>query len=371
MQDHLDDSFTRGSSESCISIFSLIIVRNMLDMLCHILIFPHVMFTKSDSINVVASAKINLFLEILGERDNGYHDLRSVVMPISLHDYLIIEKTDGVIESFLTDDSTVCCDALLELDSEDNLTNEAARALKKAVGYSGGATIAITKHIPIGGGLGGGSADAAAVLRGLNKLWGINLPEKELAEIGATVGCDVPALVYNRMVLMEGVGEKITPLNDSDGTKNDFDDDLGCVEVPAVWLVLLNPGFSVSTQDIFSRCNSSLTSNEISYKSMVCSLRGGRVEDVADSLFNGLEAVVFKKYPQIELMVDALSSAGSLGALLSGSGASVFGLALNEAHANQIARDVQVEMGRSVWSEVVRILPDSVMVAQGPLTALV
>ncbi len=325
------------------------------------------MFTKSDSINVVASAKINLFLEILDERDDGYHNLRSVVMPISLHDELRIEKTDGIIDSFVADGATVCCDLLLKSDSQNNLTTRAALALKNAVGYDGGARITISKHIPIGGGLGGGSADAAAVLRGLNELWGINLPENELAAIGAGVGCDIPALVYNRMVLMEGVGEEITPLDDVYLAKDGF----GAGAVPDVWMVVVNPGFCVSTEDIFSRCNSCLTSDTISFKSMICSLWGGKVEDVAESLFNGLEAVVFKKYPQIELIADALKTAGSIGALLSGSGASVFGLALNEAHANQIADNLQTEMGASIWSKVVRILPDSVMVAQGPLTALV
>ena len=343
----------------------------MLDIWWCLLIFPPVMFTKSDSIHVVASAKINLFLEILDERDTGYHNLRSVVMPISLYDDLKIEQTDGVIESFVADGATVCCDLLLESDSEKNLTTKAAVALKKAVGYDGGAHVTISKHIPIGGGLGGGSADAAAVLRGLNELWQLNLPESELAAIGATVGCDIPALVYNRMVLMEGVGEIITPLDDVKLKENDLDDSFCIGSVLSVWLVLVNPGFCVSTQDIFARCNSSLTSKVISYKSMICSLRGEKVEDVAEALFNGLEAIVFKKYPQIELIADTLKAAGSIGALLSGSGASVFGLALNEAHANQIAEHVQAELGESVWSKVVRILPDSVMVAQGPLTALV
>lgn len=329
------------------------------------------MFTKSDSINIVASAKINLFLEILDKRDNGYHNLRSVVTPISLQDELVITKTSDVIDSCFSDNSSICCDLLVNADPQDDLTTRAALAFKNVVGYSGGAHITISKHIPIGGGMGGGSADAAAVLRGLNELWDINLPENELAEIGASVGCDIPALVYNRMVLMEGVGEKITPLVEVDVSEYSISESFSNASFFPVWLVIINPGFCVSTQDIFSRCNSCLTSDSISYKSMICSLRGGKVEDVANTLFNGLEAVVFKKYPQIELIADVLKTAGSIGTLLSGSGASVFGMALNEAHANQIAKDVQAEMGVSVWSKVVEILPDSVMVAQGPLTALV
>ncbi len=329
------------------------------------------MFTESDKINVVASAKINLFLEILDERDNGYHNLRSIVVPISLYDELEITKTSGVIDSFVAEGASVCCSMLLKSDSQDNLTTRAAVALKNATGYDGGAHITISKHIPIGGGLGGGSADAAAVLRGLNELWNINLSENELAEVGASVGCDIPALVYNRTVLMEGVGEIITPLNDVSLTESNLDNEFGVGSIESVWMVLINPGFCVSTQDIFSRCNSCLTSELISYKSMLCSLRGGRIEDIAESLFNGLESIVFRKYPQIELIADVLKTAGSMGTLLSGSGASVFGLALNEVHANQIAEKVQSELGASVWNKVVRILPDSVMVAQGPLTALV
>ncbi len=342
--------------------------------MCVVLIFPRVMFAKSDRIDVLASAKVNLFLEVVGVRDNGYHELRSVVAPVSLFDEVTIENADDEIKSFLDADATVCCDELVETGSYDNLTSKAARALKNAVGYKGGARITVKKNIPIGGGMGGGSADAAAVLRGLNDLWQLGLSEVELAEIGFQVGCDVPALVFNRMVLMEGVGEKITPLSELD-----FEFDSFCMEDGEIaenngllWLVLVNPCFSVSTKDIFSRYNNScLTSDEMFYKHLVCSLRRGSVNEIGSALFNGLAETVFRKYPQIEMLCEALDGAGALGTLVSGSGASVFGLAANEMDAWRIEREICEKFGTSVWSRVVSTLPDSVTAAQGPLTALV
>ena len=322
------------------------------------MIFPRVMFGNPDSRAVLASAKINLFLEILGERDDGYHDLRSIMVPVSLHDELTLENTDGVIESCLLEGSSVCCAALVQQDPRQNLATRAALGLKAATGHAGGARIAIRKHIPVGGGLGGGSADAAAVLLGLNDLWGTDLDCAALSALGAQIGCDVPALVHGGLVLVQGLGERVSPLVDTGRAENE-----------GIWLVLVNPGFSVSTQDVYRRCRVPLTSVNGFYTSMVCSLRDGDVEGVARSLFNGLEATVFGKYPEIELIAGALRSAGSPGALLSGSGASVFGLARSEAHADSIRDAVQADLGPSLWSKVVRLLPDGVMVAHGPLEA--
>ena len=151
---------------------------------------------------VEANAKVNFTLEVFGKRADGYHALRSVVMPISLSDTLDIEETDN---GEITSDTGY----------DDDLCVKAARILRSSVSSlpsSIGAAIHVTKRIPAGGGLGGGSADAAAVLRALNELWKVGLSREELAEVGAQVGSDVPSLVMGCPVIMEGRGEKVTPL---------------------------------------------------------------------------------------------------------------------------------------------------------------
>jgi 4-diphosphocytidyl-2-C-methyl-D-erythritol kinase len=171
------------------------------------------MFGGADTLEVDTPAKINLYLEILGRRSNGYHDLRSVVVPISLYDTLRIERTTEGVQTVVEDAAEAGGVTQGGVpDSRDNLTTRAALALKEATGYGGGAVIHLWKRIPVGGGLGGGSSDAGAVLRGLNRLWRTGLAREELMQIGARLGCDVPLFVHGGALLMEGLGERITPL---------------------------------------------------------------------------------------------------------------------------------------------------------------
>ena len=311
-----------------------------------------------------APAKINLFLEVLGRRPSGYHDLRSVLMPVSLCDTLVIEPSaDGDIAVDLCPDSSVDLDPLRNGTNGENLVVRAARGLRDLTGYPGGARVTLTKHIPIGGGLGGGSSDAAVTLRGLNELWGTGVPLDELAALGAGIGCDVPALVHAKAALIEGLGERVTRLVDAPAGGGDNG------EMPPLWLVLVNPRFSVSTADVYARCRAPLTSGGPSATNLICSLRGGDVAGVASNLFNGLQATVFDKYPLIEMLARTLSEAGAAGVLLSGSGASVFGVAHDERHARELVERVGTAFGAAVWCRAVRTLPDGVMVAHGPLEA--
>ena len=152
---------------------------------------------------VEAHAKINWTLEVVGVRPDGYHDLRSIVLPIPLHDSVMIEEAEDI----------VCEMPGMDVPQEKNLAYRAAIALKEAAGVARGARIAIEKRIPTGAGLGGGSADAAAVLNGLNRLWGLHLSETELCSVAARVGSDVPALTLGGPVLMEGRGERVSRLS--------------------------------------------------------------------------------------------------------------------------------------------------------------
>lgn len=315
------------------------------------------MFTKMESMELAAHAKINLYLEVLGKRSNGYHEIRSIVVPISLHDTVILESSDRV-ETVL-DAVDVPRGARADLpDSDANLTTRAALALKAETGYPGGVKIRLTKRIPIGGGLGGGSADAAAVLRGLLDLWGVSMPPSDVMRLGSQIGCDIPALVHGGAVVVEGLGERVQPLT------------LGRPDTPdgGWWLVIVNPGFCVPTGDVYARHDLSLTSERPPYINAVSALEGGDLVPVGQSLFNGLQATVVRKYPLIGMVIDQLDRVGTFGAMVSGSGASVFGLARDEAHAEAMAASVERSLDGKVWTRVVTLLPDGVMAAHGPLT---
>ena len=306
-----------------------------------------------------AAAKVNLFLEVLKKRSDGYHDIRSVVVPVSLCDKVTLKRTAGDISTEVTDTDLII--------PGDNLVTKAAMLLREATKCEYGARITLEKNIPVGGGLGGGSADAAIVLKGLNSLWGTGLSLQRLCDLGAELGCDLPALLHNSAVLVEGVGERITNLDQF----RDADADIPGTENQGWWLVIANPGFEVSTADIYSRCKRALTSGTNTYKDMVSALLEKDLESASCALFNGLQETVFCKYPLIRILAESLDKAGAVGSLVSGSGGSVFGLARNQDHAKKIRDSVCRILGESVWITVARTLPDGVMAAHGPLTALV
>ena len=317
------------------------------------------MQTVGETLSIQAPAKVNLFLEILGKRRDGYHDLRSLVVPVSLYDTLTLEATSNSVEVYCG------CEGLLQAgreglpEGDDNLAARAARVLKRAAGYPGGARIRIVKRIPIGGGLGGGSADAAATLNGLNRLWGTGLTTEQLMGLGAEIGSDIPAMVCGRAVCMEGRGERVH--------------EVACVWPPGTswWLMLANPGFNVPTRDVYKRFRTGLTSSGETFKNATFAMERGDVALAAASLHNSLEATVFAKYPLLGIVAEKLKAAGGLGVLLSGSGASVFAVAGGHDQALAIEEQVRHDAGSWLWTRVANILPDGVMVAHGPLEARV
>lgn len=308
-------------------------------------------------VTVLAPAKINLFLEILGRRPDGYHDLRTVIVPLSLHDRVTIEPRSQGVETAVKMIGLKDEIGVGGLSNGDNLATRAALALQKQTGCTQGAFIHIEKRIPVGGGLGGGSTDAAAALRGLNELWGTGLSEKELMSIGAGLGCDIPALIAARGVLGEGLGEKVVPLDLGEGARSSW------------WVTLINPGFSISTKEVYSAYRPALTPGDKAYRNVVLALKRGDVTLGGESLFNSLQETVFRKYPLVEIITERLLEAGATGALLCGSGSSVFALARTQQDANRLAGIAVKGLGASVWTEVAETLPDGVMAAHGPLEA--
>ena len=233
---------------------------------------------------VKAHAKINWSLEVLGTRPDGYHDLRSVVLPIELHDDVSLEDADCVVCEM--DGSTV--------PQECNLAYRAALALREAVGCVRGVLIRIKKRIPAGAGLGGGSADAAAVLNGLNEMWRLDLPAQELCAIAAQVGSDVPALTLGGAVLMEGRGERVARL---DAAR------LAGLPEPGE-IVVCTPGIFASTAAVY---------------------REFRAEDCGRGP-NDLQPAAIRLYPGIADAIRNLERQGLAHVAMSGSGSAVYGV---------------------------------------------
>ena len=270
-----------------------------------------------------AYAKVNFTLDVYGTRPDGYHALRSVVMPISLSDTLEIESTeDGSIAS--------------DTGYDDDLCVKAARVLKSSVSSLPsylGAVIRVTKRIPAGGGLGGGSADAAAVLRALNELWELELPLPELAEIGAQVGSDVPALVLGGAVLMEGRGERVQDLRLKTGDLN---------------LVLVNPGVASSTREVYAMCGAREKDASSPTDAMVAALKAGDFAQIVAATSNDLQAPAVKLHPEIADALTSLRTAGATGVTMSGSGSCVFGFVPDAATAERISADLNFR-GLQSW----------------------
>jgi 4-diphosphocytidyl-2-C-methyl-D-erythritol kinase len=257
-----------------------------------------------------APAKVNLFLKVLSKREDGYHNIVSVVAPISLYDVMHLEATKGD-EIIVTDDKN-CLP-----EGKANTVYRAAMLFKESFGVRTGLKIHVEKHIPIGSGLGGPSSDAAAVLRALPKVWGLEVDRNQLMGLGREIGADVPLFLYGGPCIVKGIGEKVSP-----------------IRLPRLWYLIVYPDTVLSTKDVYEGLRIVLTKseNDIKLRENFESLR-----DVADILENDLEKVAILMCPKIETLKDRMVRAGASGALMSGSGSSVFGVFEREEQARKAA----------------------------------
>lgn len=251
-----------------------------------------------------AFAKLNLTLDVLDRREDGYHDLRSVMQTISLRDDIEITLDTGK-------PWTLRCDAEGVPTDESNLAWRAARAFFDAVGDEpDGIEICITKRIPSGAGLGGGSADAAAVLRALNRHKGYPFSVAALAELGAKIGSDVPFCVLCGTALAQGRGERLTKLPDG----------------PEMFFVVCKPEFSLSTPELYSKLDTVTIGKRPNTNAMQSALQRGSLEEIGKELCNVFEEVVIPEHLELNYIKSILMSYGAYGALMTGSGSAVFGI---------------------------------------------
>lgn len=250
-------------------------------------------------------------LEVLGKRQDGYHELATVLQGVDLFDELLLEEAEEI---------TLRSEAPGVPTDERNLALRAARLLQEAAGVRRGAKITLRKRIPVAAGLGGGSSDAAATLWGLNRLWKLRWPGQRLAALGAQVGTDVPFALLGGRALATGRGEILEPLPDA----------------PSLALVLVNPNFPLTTREVYERVPPDLAGDGSRAQILIRALTTRQPSRVAATLYNSLESIVEAGYPAVARMKAALMGAGALGAAMSGSGPTVFGVARSQDHARQI-----------------------------------
>lgn len=251
---------------------------------------------------VKAPAKINLLLDVLYKRPDGYHEVEMVMTTIDLADRVELQLLDR-------DEITITSQNRFVPDDQRNLAYQAAALLKERFHVNKGVQISIEKSIPVAAGLAGGSSDAAATLRGLNKLWNLGLTLDELAEIGSEIGSDVSFCVYGGTALATGRGEKITPLPPP----------------PSCWVVLAKPLIGVSTGEIYKR----LEVNNLTHpntKEMIKAIEEQNYKGICQNMANVLESVTLKLYPEVAQIKEQMERFGADAVLMSGSGPTVFAL---------------------------------------------
>lgn len=278
------------------------------------------MATRPETVRVFAPAKINLFLHVTAKRADGFHDLQSLVAFADAGDVLHFEEAEGFTLSL---DGPFA--AALEGEG-DNLVLRAARGLAARLGEGLGARIRLTKNLPVASGIGGGSADAAATLRGLLALW---RQDTAVAELAATLGSDIPVCVESAAAFMEGRGERVTSLP----------------ALPPVPLVLVNPGFAVATADVFRRLALAREAARLPPPGAFGS--AAALFAYLDSARNDLEAPACALAPRIADVLEALRGGGARLARMSGSGATCFGLFETAARAQDAA--ARIARSRPHW----------------------
>ncbi len=280
-------------------------------------------------------AKINLYLRILGKRTDGYHEIETLMLPLDFGDEITLRPHEHALE-------LECDNPSLPTD-DTNLALRAAKRLVERCGVKQGAKIALTKRTPLAAGLGGGSSNAAAVLLGLKQLWGLQVNDSIFHELAAGMGSDINFFLAGGAALCRGRGERI--------------DAIPCKLSASVLLV--NPGFGISTKWAYEAWTKTAAGSRLTVSpSQVSLLPRALAQDdlagVSRCLFNSLEAPSIRKFPVLELIKNAMRDNGASGALMSGSGATVFGLFADPKAAERSALSVREQFGPSMWTKVTR-----------------
>lgn len=265
-----------------------------------------------DYIYLKARAKINLALDVISKREDGYHNLIMIMQTLNLHDTIYIKKADANTLKLSTNINRLPV-------NEKNIVYKAAQVLIEKYNIKDGVIINLHKNIPISAGLGGGSSDCASTLIGMRTLFKLNITNDELLQIGKSLGADVPYCLQRGTMLAEGIGDKLTKLPDH----------------PPVYVLLAKPPINVSTALIFSQFDNTKVMSRPNIEEMITNLKNKNLKKVASGFCNVLETVTEKMHPIIISIKEIMISNNALGAIMSGSGPTVYGYFENKKDANK------------------------------------
>lgn len=256
-----------------------------------------------DKLELKALGKINLGLDILGRRDNGYHDVRMVMQTVYLYDRVILEKKEEPGIEIITNLNFLPV-------NENNIAYKAAKLLIDEFKIQEGIRITLDKHIPVAAGMAGGSSNAAAVLFGMNRMFSLDLSEEELKDRGVTLGADVPYCIMRGTVLAEGIGEILTPLP----------------PMPKCHILIAKPPVSASTKVVYEKIDAKGIIDHPDIDGILMGLENQDIKKIASGMGNVLEQVMLEECPELVRIKDTMKEAGALNAMMSGSGPTVFGI---------------------------------------------
>lgn len=266
-----------------------------------------------------AYAKINLGLDVLGRLENGYHEVKMVMQTVGIYDELSFEKTEvGIVVT--TDSGEIPTD-------ENNLIYKAAKLMIETYGISEGVRIHLKKNIPIAAGMAGGSTDAAATMKGMNRLFDLGCDMKELMELGVRIGADVPYCVMGGTALAEGIGEKLTALPPA----------------PECILLIAKPDINVSTKYVYEHLDAEGVDEHPDIDGMVAAIEAESLQGILDRMGNVLETVTVKAHPIIDTIKERMKDLGAAEAMMSGSGPTVFGIFTDENKARKAYEQIKNE----------------------------
>ncbi len=285
-----------------------------------------------DAISLQAYAKINLGLDVLRKREDGYHEVKMIMQSISLADTLVLRKIPEPVIRLRPAGEIKQDD--LPMD-ESNLIYKAIHLLREEYKIAEGVEAVLTKRIPIAAGMAGGSSDAAAAFRGMNRLFQLNLSVRQLCDRGVTLGADIPYCIMGGTALAEGIGERLTPLD----------------KMPDCWILVAKPPISVSTAFVYGNLNLRDQTEHPDIDGIQKAIAAKNLYAIADRLGNLLECVTIPSYPVIEQIKDAMREHGALQALMSGSGPTVFGLYDNKQTAEEAGEMIR----RAKWSDQIYV----------------
>uniref|UniRef100_UPI0040573C32 4-(cytidine 5'-diphospho)-2-C-methyl-D-erythritol kinase n=1 Tax=Acetatifactor sp. TaxID=1872090 RepID=UPI0040573C32 len=266
-----------------------------------------------------AYAKINLGLDVIGILENGYHEVKMVMQTVGIYDELSFEKAETGI--------TVTTDSGELPTDENNLIYKAAKLMFETYGIREGIRIHLQKNIPIAAGMAGGSTDAAATMKGINRLFDLNIGLRELMELGVQIGADVPYCILGGTALAEGIGEKLRPLPPA----------------PECFLLVAKPDINVSTKYVYEHLDAEGVDEHPDIDGMVQAIEEGSLQGILNRMGNVLENVTVKAHPIIDTIKERMRELGAVGSMMSGSGPTVFGIFLEETKVHEAYEKIKEE----------------------------